>query len=117
MYLRIRERSKLKRKWAEQGLALMEVDLGDLPKDEAKAAEEGLKKMLKAAFDLFDADASGYIDRSELSVMLRKLGFEWQGAHVFEAADVDADGKVDFAEFLALFGKAAKPKARAHAKH
>ena len=60
---------------------------------------------LRAAFDMFDADKSGYIDRQELSVMLRKLGFEWQGAHVFEAADTNQDGKVSFAEFLALFGK------------
>ena len=69
---------------------------------------------LRAAFDLFDADASGYIDRSELSVMLRKLGFEWQGAHVFEAADADADGKVSFAEFLVLFGKGLKSQERGH---
>ena len=39
--------------------------------------------------------------------MLRKLGFEWQGAHVFEAADTNNDGKVDFEEFLAVFGDAA----------
>ena len=45
----------------------------------------------------------------------RKLGFEWQGAHIFEAADTDADGKVSFAEFLALFGKGAKAQAHRHA--
>ena len=72
---------------------------------EVGGAELPRRSALRAAFDMFDADQSGYIDRQELSVMLRKLGFEWQGAHVFEAADTNQDGKVSFAEFLALFGK------------
>jgi hypothetical protein len=61
---------------------------------------------MRAVFDLFDLDGSGDIDRSELSVMLRKLGFEWQGVHVFEAADTNGDGRVDYDEFLACFGQA-----------
>lgn len=60
---------------------------------------------LREAFDMFDADGSGYIDREELSLMLRKLGFEWQGSSVFAAADTDGDGKVSYEEFLAVFGK------------
>ena len=39
--------------------------------------------------------------------MLHKLGFAWQGAHVFDSADTDGDGKVDFDEFVACFGPAA----------
>ena len=54
-----------------------------------------------------DLDGSGDIDRDELSMMLRKLGFEWQGAHIFEMADTNGDGKVDFDEFVACFGPAA----------
>ena len=71
---------------------------------------------LRRAFELFDADGSGYIDRSELSKMLRKLGFAWQGAHVFESADTDGDGRVSFSEFVALFGRAAAEKAPAAAE-
>ena len=65
---------------------------------------------LRKAFEMFDLDKSGYIDRSELSVMLRKLGFGYQGCHVFESADSDGDGKVSYSEFLSLFGKAAEAK-------
>ena len=62
----------------------------------------------RAAFDAFDLDGSGGIDRGELSAnMLHKLGFAWQGAHVFDSADTDGDGKVDFDEFVACFGPAA----------
>ena len=67
---------------------------------------------LRNAFDMFDADGSGFIDRSELSVMLRKLGFAWQGSHVFESADSDGDGKVSYEEFIGLFGKAVGGKGK-----
>jgi calcium-dependent protein kinase len=60
---------------------------------------------LRKVFDYFDADGSGFIDRAELSVMLRKLGFGWQGSGIFKAADTDGDGKVSFAEFCALCGE------------
>jgi len=71
---------------------------------------------LRSAFDYFDADSSGYIDRSELSLMLRKLGFGWQGGGVFAAADADHDGRVSFDEFIALFAdRAAAPAATATA--
>ena len=65
---------------------------------------------LRRIFNFFDMDGNGYIDRAELSVVLRKLGFGWQGTHVFEAVDADGDGRVGFPEFMALFGKAASQK-------
>lgn len=68
---------------------------------------------LRQAFELFDEDGSGYIERAELSLMLRKLGFGWQGGHVFASADSDGDDRVSFEEFVALFGKAAAEEAAA----
>lgn len=69
---------------------------------------------LRQAFELFDADGSGYIDRSELSLMLRKLGFGWQGAHVFEAADADGDGKVSFSRLWRAVASSSYAHAHAH---
>lgn len=68
---------------------------------------------LRATFDLFDADKSGYIDLSELDVMLQRLGLGKDASthealqRVFAAVDTDGNGKVDFVEFSGLFVSAA----------
>ncbi|KNC53901.1 centrin 2 [Thecamonas trahens ATCC 50062] len=63
---------------------------------------ERQKKEIREAFDLFDSDLSGDIDRNELDVAIRALGFdpnskriETMVAHI----DQDGNGCIEFFEF------------------
>jgi serine/threonine protein kinase len=66
---------------------------------------------LRRAFDFFDSDGSGTIEKRELEVVLTRLGVASKGGRmqkevldkVFTVADTNQDGKVSFDEFLALF--------------
>ena len=65
---------------------------------------------LRAAFDLFDTDRSGYIEHDEMAAMLSKLRLpneapvtEAQIKRLLDEVDTDHDGKVSFAEFLKYF--------------
>merc|ERR1712110_1192173 len=63
---------------------------------------------LRRAFDIFDADNSGFIDREELKAVIAKL----MGAPLSEEeldammkeADTNSDGQVSFEEFKAMMG-------------
>eukprot|EP00339_Tiarina_fusa_P024244 CAMPEP_0117047120 /NCGR_PEP_ID=MMETSP0472-20121206/32577_1 /TAXON_ID=693140 ORGANISM="Tiarina fusus, Strain LIS" /NCGR_SAMPLE_ID=MMETSP0472 /ASSEMBLY_ACC=CAM_ASM_000603 /LENGTH=157 /DNA_ID=CAMNT_0004759725 /DNA_START=17 /DNA_END=490 /DNA_ORIENTATION=+ len=63
---------------------------------------------LRNAFDLFDADNSGYIDRDELKqVMVKLLGpnlTEDELTNMMDQADTDHDGQISFEEFKAMMG-------------
>lgn len=78
---------------------------------------------LRAAFDFFDADGSGDIDRQELRTILDRLGGSTRKNHdrseteravdqVFAAADADADGRVSFPEFISIFTEVFAPSAK-----
>ena len=57
---------------------------------------------LKAAFEVFDKDGNGYIDREELKDIMKQLGNNFtdqQISKMMEEADTDKDGKIDFGEF------------------
>lgn len=67
---------------------------------------------LRAAFDLFDTDQSGGIDRAEMAAMLSKLGLGGASrpelaAKLFDEADTNHDEKISFEEFLRYVNKAA----------
>ena len=66
-------------------------------------------KRLLNAFLEFDQDGDGFITLDEISTVLEKQGFEETYARtyaqeMFEAADVNKDGQIDFNEFRKIVG-------------
>ena len=77
-----------------------------------------LETMAAGVFAQYDADKSGKLDRAEFEKCLTesKLGFSTrQIAHMMAAADVSADGLIDYKEFSALFNCCILELARADA--
>lgn len=72
---------------------------------------EASSTALRRAFDFFDRDGSGAIEKDELEVVLTRLGVASEGGRmhkdvlnrIFATADANHDGKVSFPEFIALF--------------
>merc|ERR1711881_500235 len=69
----------------------------------------GEKEMaeIKEAFDLFDGDDSGAIDKTELGVAIQALGFEPTVEEIDKMCkDIDADGnsQIEFNEFVDMMG-------------
>ncbi|XP_055682796.1 uncharacterized protein LOC129789770 isoform X2 [Lutzomyia longipalpis] len=63
------------------------------------------KADIKEAFDLFDTEASGFIDVKELKVAIRALGFEPKKEEIKKmVAEIDKEGtgKVSYDEFFQL---------------
>ncbi|TYZ64567.1 hypothetical protein PybrP1_008634 [[Pythium] brassicae (nom. inval.)] len=64
---------------------------------------------LKSAFNIYDTNHDGFISSSELEYMLHLLGKRKFSRHeiasMIEAADSNADGKIDYAEFCQLMQK------------
>lgn len=59
-------------------------------------------KELRSAFELFDADGNGFIDRQEIKTALKVLGEELSEEEIqdiLEEADLNKDGRLDFFEF------------------
>jgi len=75
---------------------------------EATAAEVMSDAALKQAFDAFDTDSSGSIDRTEMGAMVAKLGLPLSAQQVDELmaeADPDGNGEIDFEEFTSTLRK------------
>lgn len=83
--------------------------------DQARFAREDV---CKKAFQAFDLDGSGFIERSELAKLLRskdvnrKLGrtvaSEAEITAICEELDSDADGRINFKEFMAMINRTGK---------
>jgi Ca2+-binding EF-hand superfamily protein len=60
---------------------------------------------LRDAFNMFDADRSGYIDRDEVRLLMKKLAqtlTEEEIDAIMEEVDTDGDGEISFEEFRAM---------------
>jgi len=66
------------------------------------------EQTLTDAFNLFDIDRSGEIDREELTLCLQGLGYNNVSEidEVFRKTDADASGKISRAEFIAVIQRA-----------
>ena len=59
--------------------------------------------MFRQAFEIFDVDHSGSIDREELSSLLSALGFNYTEAQVqriYDEVDDDGSGVIEINEFI-----------------
>jgi hypothetical protein len=62
-------------------------------------------KELRDAFEKFDADGSGFIDRKELKRFMKKLGqalSKGELESILDAVDMDGDGVISFEEFKVM---------------
>ena len=61
------------------------------------------RQQLRDAFNLFDADGSGDLDLSEVSILITAFGRDAASAEaVFAEFDVDGSGSIEFGEFCAM---------------
>mmetsp|Transcript_8850 Transcript_8850/g.11771 ORF Transcript_8850/g.11771 Transcript_8850/m.11771 type:complete len:177 (-) Transcript_8850:64-594(-) len=81
----------------DEFLTLMRLRLGDSGED----AEQNLKDV----FNIFDADGSGFIDKHEMRLLMKKLAqdlTEEEITQIIEVVDKDEDGEISFEEFKTL---------------
>merc|ERR1712072_320957 len=67
--------------------------------------QEQMEEEIKNAFLTFDADGSGFIDRDELVNVLTTMGDPVDEETIngmIAEADVDGDGKINYAEFTKI---------------
>lgn len=60
---------------------------------------------LRDAFNMFDSDRSGYIDRNEVRSLMKKLAQTLSDEEVdliMEECDTDGDGEISFEEFKTM---------------
>jgi hypothetical protein len=71
-----------------------------------------LETAIREAFEKFDTDGSGVIDREEFASSMHALGLRLspeQYDKIFQQVDVDGSGGIDLAEFMAMVKKFMAP--------
>ncbi len=64
------------------------------------------RREVKKMFDVVDQDGSGYIDKKEMEILLRKLGKNYSREEMNEGffhIDKDRSGHIEFSEFYEWF--------------
>ena len=81
----------------DEFLNLIRLSMGE----DGGNAEEHLRDV----FDLFDVDGSGYIDRDDMRLLMKRLAQDLTDGEItsiMEEVDTDGDGKISFEEFAAV---------------
>lgn len=64
--------------------------------------------VFRQAFEIFDTDHSGYIDKTELGSLLHAMGFDYtptEIAQVFNSIDKDGSGMIEVDQFIDFMSK------------
>jgi calmodulin len=67
-----------------------------------KHSAENAEEEIRQAFQVFDGDGNGYINRQELALVMMNIGETLTPAEIQEVideADVDGDGQINYEEF------------------
>jgi len=67
-----------------------------------KSDKENAEDEIREAFQVFDGNGNGYINRYELAVVMGNLGLELDSEEVqsmIDEADLDGDGQINYEEF------------------
>merc|ERR1739838_41861 len=70
-----------------------------------KADSENAEDEIREAFQVFDGDGNGFINRQELACVMGNLGIELSSEEVqsmIDEADQDGDGQINYEEFYAM---------------
>jgi calmodulin, striated muscle len=68
--------------------------------------EDELEKDLRAAFNVFDHDNNGHINREELRSALRMIGEKLTDKEIdkiLSSIDCDKDGQISYQQFVKIF--------------
>merc|ERR1712066_758269 len=70
-----------------------------------KADYENAEDQIREAFQVFDGDGNGYINRIELSIVMQNLGEKLEVEEIqtmIDSADLDGDGQINYEEFYTM---------------
>lgn len=70
-----------------------------------KADYENAEDQIREAFQVFDGDGNGFINRGELSVVMQNLGEKLKQEEIqtmIDEADMDGDGQINYEEFYTM---------------